>query len=382
MTPPARRHGILVLENHFEMGGSEKKLFDFMERIDASRFALKVCCLKEGGHFKPALERMGIPFYERLLRHRFDALAYRRLARVIRAEDIRLVYTFGHPNTVLFSSFARRTGRVERLVISYHAMGGTRRGRLAPPWLRPFILRADALLAVSETHRRYLSEVERLPASRIEVIHNGVDLERYRPATPDERAAARRALGMPERDVVFAAVASLKPIKRIDLLLEAIAPVMRARDDVRLVIAGEGPDRGALERRAAALGVDARVSFLGVRDDVAAVLRASDAAVLSSRMEAFPNAVLEAMAAGLPLVSTDVGSVREMVVPDESALLVPPEEAEMLRAAIERLATDAGTRERLGRRGRAIVEERFGLERMCAAREALFSRLLDARGAA
>jgi glycosyltransferase involved in cell wall biosynthesis len=124
------------------------------------------------------------------------------------------------------------------------------------------------------------------------------------------------------------------------------------------------------------------VLFCGIRDDVNAVLRAADIVVLSSRTEAFPNVVLEAMATGLPVVTTDVGSVREMVEDGRSALIVPAGDPTRLRDAIERLSLDPALRNSFGARGRAVVEQRFGIGAMCEAREALFEELLSSPGAA
>jgi glycosyltransferase involved in cell wall biosynthesis len=374
------RAGVLILDNELGMGGLEKKLYDFIARVDSDRFSVVVCCLKEGGYFKDKLAALGVPLYERLLRHKFDVLAFRELSRIIAEEEIDLIYTFGHPNTVILSYLAKARGLVRRVVVSFHATGSATGGRLVRPYLHPFLKKADVFLAVAESHKRYLSEVEHLPAERIEVIHNGVDIERYRPARAGDREALRAAFGIPVEDTVATAVASLKPIKRIDLLLRAAARTLAAVPSLRVVVAGDGRDRAGLEALAAELGMSDRVRFMGVRDDVESVLRMSDMLVLSSRTEAFPNVVLEAMASGLPVVSTDVGSVREMI--DESCgLIVRPEDEDALAEAIGQLAADPEMRRRLGRRGREVVEERFTLEAMCTKRERLFERLLAVRGA-
>jgi len=374
------QYRILILDNELEMGGKEKKLFEFVSRTDRSRFAISVCCLKEGGYFKSKLENLGVPFYEKLLRHRYDAFAYRGLAAVLRRERTQLIYTFGHPNTVIFSYFARLRGQVERFVVSYHATGDTVEGRQVPHYLLPLLRRADAIVAVAETHRDYLAAQEGLPREAIRVIHNGVDATVYRPGSPDERAEVRRGLGIGGSDLVFMAVGSLKPLKRIDLFLRAAAPLMKRNPAALIVLVGDGPDRGALTALAESLGIGGRVVFTGVRDDVNVMFRAADALVLPSRTEAFPNVVLEAMATGLPVITTDVGSVREMVEDGRSALVVPREDEAALRAAIERMAADARLRSALGVRGRAIVDARFRIETMCAAREALFEELLSREG--
>jgi glycosyltransferase involved in cell wall biosynthesis len=367
---------VLILDTEFEMGGKEKKLFDFIRRTDRSRFKISVCCLKRGGYFKSKLESLGVRFYEGLLRHKFDVFAVRGLERVLRVEQTQLIYTFAHPVTVIFAYLAKLRRLTERAVVSYHATGNAEDGRQVPVYLLPLLRRMDLILAVAESHKEYLVRVEGLPRDRIRVIYNGVDTDAFRPARPAERAEVRRALGIAEEAVVFMAVSSLKPLKRLDLLLRAAAPTLR-RGNATLVIVGGGPERDRLASLAEELGIAGRVVFTGMRDDVDAVLRAADALVLSSRTEAFPNVVLEAMATGLPVIATDVGSVREMVEHDASALVVPAENEGALGAAIERVADDAALRRAFGARGREIVEARFRIETMCAAREALFEELLS-----
>jgi glycosyltransferase involved in cell wall biosynthesis len=370
---------ILILDNEFDMGGKEKSLVQFITRADRNRFHFAVCCLKEGGYFKHALSAAGIPFYDGVLRHRFDALGFLGLERVLRIERPNLIYTFSHPNTVIFSYLAKLRGLVDRVVVSYHAMGDTGGTRQVVPYLLPLLRRADALLAVAEIQKNYLVDTEGLPREKIRVIHNGVDTSKYRPASCEERIALRRELGFAEHDVVLITVASLKPLKRIDALLE-VAAKLRKGATLRVVVVGDGSERGPLEALAARLGIAERVWFAGVRDDVERLLRACDIFVLPSRTEAFPNVVLEAMATGLPVVTTDVGSVREMVEDKASALIVPPGDDVALAAALERLMQDATLRTTLGRRGRAIVEERFRFDAMCTKREQLFEELIASNG--
>jgi glycosyltransferase involved in cell wall biosynthesis len=370
------QYRILILENELGLGGTEKKLFEFLNRIDRSRFHVAVCCLKQAGYFKSKLQSIDVPVYEGLLGHRFDALAYRKLESILRAEQTQLIYTFSHPNTVIFAFLARMRGLVESWIVSYHATGHAEGGRLIPHYLLPFLRRADALVAVAEMQKDYLAGSEGLPRDRLRVIRNGVDAGVYRPGDREERASARAELGLGSDDLVVMAVASLKPLKRLDLLLRAAAPMLRARADARLVIVGDGPERGALDLLSRDLGIEERVTLVGMREDVERVMRAADLLVLSSRTEAFPNVILEGMATGLPVVTTDVGSVREMVEEGRNALIVERDNEAALRGAIERMAEDAEMRRAFGRRGRDIVDARFRIEDMCAARERLFEELL------
>lgn len=358
------------------MGGKEKLLYEFIARADRSRFRIAVCCLKPGGYFKQKIAALGIPFHDDLLRHRFDALAFRELERVIRSEKTEIVETFAHPNTVIFSFLARLRALVDRVVVSYHAVGTDARGPVVRPYLRPILRRMDAHIAVAEVQKRQLVEREGLPEENVRVIYNGVDTRAFRPPGAGERAAVRRTFGLSEADVVLMSVGSLKPVKGIDLLLRSVAPVMRTHAQAELVVVGDGPDRGALQLLARELDIADRVQFVGLRADVDALLRAADALVLSSRSEALPTVLLEAMATGLPIVATNVGGVPEIVNAERSGLLVAPEDAAALASALARVVADEALRRTMGTRGREIVESRFRIESMCEKRMALFEELL------
>ncbi|MCH7549745.1 MAG: glycosyltransferase, partial [Candidatus Krumholzibacteriota bacterium] len=362
--------------NELGMGGVEKKLYDFVSRIDTTHFNVTVCCLKEGGYFRDAFMRLGVRVYEGLLAHKYDVLAYPRLLRVIRAEQIDLVYTFAHPNTMLFSALARATGRVRGLVVSFHAMGNPEGGKLLRPWQRTLLRTADRVLAVAKMHKQYLVDVERLRGDCITVIHNGVDVEKYRPGPRSESLAAE--LGVKDGEVVITTVASLNPRKRIDLLLAAAARIIREFPNARFLIAGDGQERERLESLAAQLNISRSVTFAGVRDDISDILRLSNLFVLPSRRgtETFPNVVLEAMASGLPVVSTDVGSVRELIANGENGTLVAPENEDALVSSIRALLAAPTDMAAYGARSREIVENKFRLERMCSQRERLFSEIL------
>jgi glycosyltransferase involved in cell wall biosynthesis len=175
---------------------------------------------------------------------------------------------------------------------------------------------------------------------------------------------------------VVATVASLHHYKGVDVFLKAAPEVLRVSASARFVVVGDGPERGALERLSAALGVSGRVTFTGIRSDVDEILRESEFFVLSSRTEAFPNVILEAMATALPVVASDVGSVHELVEEGTTGYRVPPDDPETLSRRIIDLLRDAGSARAFGLEARRVVESRFKLEGMCEKREALFAELL------
>ncbi len=369
-----RLHGILILDNSFDMGGLEKKLFDFTGSLDRRHFNVAVCCLKSGGYFKHAFTEMGIQFYDNLLKNKYDVTAYARLVRIIKKENIDLIYSFLHPNTVLFSSAAKIRKHVGSWIVSVHATGSAAGGRLVKPYLKPFLKGVDRFIAVANAHKKYLAREEGLPSAKIEVIHNGVDTSKYIPGQPDE--GLRSLLGLKKNYPVITTVASLKPLKCVDVFLEAAALILGSGIDANFLVVGDGPERGALEKSARELGLGEKVVFAGLRDDVYDLLRLSDIFVLSSKTEAFPNVILEAMAAGLPVVATDVGSVRELVMTEKTGLLVERNDAESLAGAVNSLLQDRSRAAAFGQSGRAAVEAGFTLEKMNASRTALLCKCL------
>jgi glycosyltransferase involved in cell wall biosynthesis len=228
----------------------------------------------------------------------------------------------------------------------YWAMSPARRLRIG--WL---IRRASAVVAISPTAREVLVDFYQLDAERVHVIPNGRPAARFVPADADSRAAARRDLGLPTTAQVVAVVGALGPEKRVDVAIEAVAGLPGAV----LVVAGDGPERSALETLAAR-AAPGRVVFLGATDEPGVVLAAADVLALSSDSEGVPGVVIEAGLAGLPVVATDVGWVRDVVRPGETGLLVPPGRSDLFGAAL-REAFDQ--RDDLGRAGRALCLAEF-----------------------
>jgi glycosyltransferase involved in cell wall biosynthesis len=212
--------------------------------------------------------------------------------------------------------------------------------------------------------------LERVPSRKIAVIANGLNLGQFR--SRPAPAALRKVV----------VVANLRPEKGHDVLIDAAAVVRQRFPDATFEIVGDGPERERLEARAAARGVSEAFAFLGHRDDVASRLEAADIFVLPSRSEAFPNAVLEAMATGLPVVASGVGGILELVDDGRTGLLVPPDDAAALSERLCRLMADAAVGAALGAAARAEVESHYSFDRMVAAFDDLYSTALASRGVA
>jgi glycosyltransferase involved in cell wall biosynthesis len=199
------------------------------------------------------------------------------------------------------------------------------------------------------------------PADGIRVIRNGVDLSRF---TSADRTEARRLLNLAPGEIAIGTAGRLVPVKDQALLLQALAILARRGAQFTGVIAGDGPLRAQLESQAAALGIAARVKFLGHRPDVERVYAALDLFVLSSKSEGLSNTILEAMASGRPVVATRVGGADELIEEDTTGVTVPPSRPEDLAAAIERFLRDPALLASMGAAARERALTRFALERM------------------
>jgi glycosyltransferase involved in cell wall biosynthesis len=236
-----------------------------------------------------------------------------------------------------------------------------------------------AVLGNSLSVVRELRDQEGVPASKLGLIYNGLDTSRFAQVEPSDQA--RAALGLPPGDFVMVTVANLIPYKGHADLLAALG---RAQSGLpsnwRLLVVGRDDGIGTeLKRLCTELGLGEHVDFLGARNDIPRLLAAADVGLLCSHEEGFSNALLEGMAAGLPMIATDVGGNAEAVIDQENGLIVPAKDPARLADAVLRLANDPPLRARLGAAARARVAQYFSLERCVDGYDALYRALLAGR---
>lgn len=237
-------------------------------------------------------------------------------------------------------------------------------------WIHRIVVNADGLRA------GVLEDLPGIAPERVITLYNGVDGLESEPGPGS--GTVRRALGISPETPVVGTVARLAEQKRLGRLLDAVA---RLPSEVHCVIAGDGPERSGLEARAARPDLADRVHILGHRDDVAAVLGALDLLVVTSDREGMSNSMLEALAAGVPVVSTDVSGADEALGPGPDGVppgVVVPREAEAVAAAVSGLLDDADLRRRMGEAGRRRVRERFDQRQKILAWETLLARDVEA----
>jgi sugar transferase (PEP-CTERM/EpsH1 system associated) len=237
--------------------------------------------------------------------------------------------------------------------------------RLLAPLVTEFV-------TVSRDLARWLASDVGIPPAKITQIYNGVDTEAF---SPGDRHEAREGLGLPHDPIVMGTVGRLDPVKDHRGLIEAFHR-LASRRDTRLLIVGDGPCRPELERLTNQLGLRGRVHLLGERDDINVMLRALDVFILPSLGEGISNAILEAMATGLPVVATRVGGNPELVDDGVTGFLVPSGSTNSLTAALLRYLDDPGLMRHHGDAGRTRTLNEFSLSRMFAAYDALYARVL------
>jgi glycosyltransferase involved in cell wall biosynthesis len=237
---------------------------------------------------------------------------------------------------------------------------------------------SERLIGVSQATVDDLVRLGVAPPDRFRVVPYGLDLRRF--LRPDSQAAAslRTQCGTSPGEVLVAYVGRLVPIKRVDLVLRAIAAGRQEGVPVRLVVVGDGQCRPSLELLARRLGISDIVRFLGYLPDTSAAAAAADIAILASANEGTPVSLIEAAAAGRPAVATAVGGVPDVVVPG-AGILVPPGDHTALAEGISRLARDSELRAQMGVRAREHVSRSFSIERLLHDIEGLYDELLTRR---
>lgn len=371
---PAPPWHVLQLITRADWGGAQRHVFDLATRIDPDRFRVTVACAPDG-LLVDRLRGQGVAVVPMAdLQREISPLQDRRtlatLSALIRSAEVDLVHCHSSKAGILGRLAARRAGI--RSVFTAHGFAFA--GTAAPLPARAAFLAAewwagrrwtDQLITVSEADRRLALAWRILPPERVRVVHNGID------PGPYETIAAPGGAGRPP---VVGVVTRLVAGKGLPELLRA-ARLMLDAGEYRFIVAGDGPLRAALEQQARELGIAGHVSFLGFVADPVAILQQMDLCVLPSFKEGLPYGVLEAMAAGRPVVASAVGGLPEVIQDHENGRLVPRGNVRQLADALSWVAEPA-TLARLSIRARERIRTAFSVRQMVAAIQEVYERLL------
>lgn len=381
--PDSRVHVLTLVDRLSTAGGAERLALDIATRLDRSRFRSTLCVSRFAADTSRAdteLELLGrvreaqVGFLALGRRHRADAWPWRHLARYIADQRVTVLHSHMFGSNV-WGTVVGRLAHAPVIVAHEHSwsFAGEPMRRLLD---REVIARfSDAFVAVSRADRRAMIEVERIPPERIRFIPNGIA-----PREPTPGRDLRAELGLGPGPLI-GAVGSLRPEKRYEVLIEAVAQLRERHPTLRLLIAGAGDERPRLEALIGQLGLQEKVVLLGGRTDVPDVLAALDVAVGASEREGSPLAIMEYMQAQLPIVATNVGGVPDLIEDAIHGLLVAPGDPTALAQAIDRLLSDPASARAMGVRASERRHQEFDLDVMVGRVEALYDELLVAKAA-
>lgn len=371
------------------IGGPAHHVSMLSGRLDRRRFQtlLAYGSLAPGeGSFESLARAEGcrvtaVPGLSPQMRPHADMRALLALIRLIRAFRPQIVHT--HTAKAGFvGRLAVTLGPRPRPLIVHTYHGHVLEGYFGPArsalyrWLERRLARVSAcLIGVSQATVDDLVRLRVAPQERFRVVPIGLDLRRFLEPSAESAAALRDQCGTGADEVLVGFVGRLVPIKRVDLVLRAVAIGRREGVPIRLMVVGDGPERASLEQLAQQLGIGDVVRFLGYLRDTSAAAAAADIAILASDNEGTPVALIEAAAARCPAVATAVGGVPDVVIPG-AGVLVPAGDHAGLAAGLARLARDAELRAEMGARAREHVIGRFSIERLLDDVERLYDELL------
>jgi glycosyltransferase involved in cell wall biosynthesis len=368
----ARRSDVMFVLNSLGVGGSECKIARMANRLKEDDVQVTLACLNGPYTLEPTVRR-DVPLHKLERRGKFSLSAVWRLRRLMLTERPATVIAVNLYQALYVACATALLSHRPRTVALVNT--STFRGRRLWKRLYQLVLsRFDLTVHGSQAQRRFWVDASRRAHDNSTVIYNGVDSAHFEPVSSHEAAKRLRAhLGVNPQSLLIGTVGRMRPEKNQEVLLTALRHLRVARVDVHLVIAGDGPLREFLARRAVELEVADRVSFVGELDDVRPVLTALDVFVLpSTAVESFSNAALEAMAIGRPVILSDVGGAREMIDDGIEGYVVSPTElAARLPALIAALYADRRKRQQMGQAARLRAETRFSVGGMVAAYRAL-----------
>jgi glycosyltransferase involved in cell wall biosynthesis len=377
----APRIKVLKFLTMFAVGGTERQFTYVTRSLNHSRFDVRVGCLSRKGEFLKHIEALNVPIAEYPIRSLCSAGMLRRqwrFARDLRRDRVQIVHAYGFYPNVFCTPAARLGGCLT--IASVRDIGAfTTHIKLRTLVQKTACLMADRVIANSTAVRDWLVELG-VPGKRIVTIPNGIALSERRRSVG---FPIRRQLGISPQAPLIAAICRLNKNKGIEYFLQAAAIVRTHVPEARFLIVGgsyfEPEYKPSLERLAAGMGLADTVAFTGERNDIPDLLEEIDISVLPSLSEGLSNSLLESMAAGLPVIATNVGGNPEIVQDGRTGLLVPPRNPEALSAAIIRMLENRESARRFGAAGYERVKQSFSLTATVQQTEDLYTELLEAR---
>lgn len=365
-----KKINIMHIVFSLECGGAEKVAIGLSGKLNGGVFNSCICCLDAFGELSDEARKKEIEVILVKRKPGKDITLPFRLARIIKEKRIDLVHTH-NMGPLFYGTLAAKLAGVPVVINTRHSREKKRKGSYV--WNMN-----DAVITISEDAKKELLKWNRIDTKKTKVIHNGIDTNRY--ACLQDGSEARSMLNINTSTFVVGTVARLSPVKDQFTLIDAFSKVISETNDAKLIFVGDGALREELISYTKKLGIYDKVMFLGFRDDVFNILPTFDVFVLSSLTEGISLTLLEAMAAGRPIVATNVGGNPEVIIDGVTGFLIPPKEPQNMSEAIAKILQNPELAKQMGEAGRRRVEEKFSLERMVKEYRDLYEECLERKG--
>lgn len=385
LVKPLQKYKIAYVIDGLGMGGAERLMVPILKHLNRENFEPYVCALqsKDGNPMAEEIGALGIPVECLQIKHLRDWNALPNLIKYLKGVGADLVHTQLEFANILGNISAKYLHLPS--VCTIHILPSLEvktklKLHQRAEWLALRFF-CDRVIAVSEEARQYHLKISGASPKQVLTIYNGIDLSSVETIDHErERIRVREEFGIPVRACLLTTVAVLRPEKGIEYMIRALPAVLASSPDTYYLVVGDGPQRSVLVEEARKAGLQDRVIFTGMRQDVARLLAASDVFVLPTLTEALPTVLAEAMAARLPIVASRVGGVPEMVVDGQNGCLVDPQDSVALSRACNLLLDAPADRRLLGTAGWNIVNQKFNIEQQVDRLEELYLDQLHAYG--
>jgi sugar transferase (PEP-CTERM/EpsH1 system associated) len=357
-------------------GGLERLISQFaLHNGPTSPYELQICCLDRGGGFLDELAAMQIRYA--ILNRKpgvFDVSLLANLVRLLRAERIDIVHS--HSGCSLYAALGGRLAGVRGVIHTDHGrLVPDRKGLMLEDRISSFLL--NAYVAVSLELTNYLHDAVGIGQKKLVTILNGIDTGLFKPRSDVEIQFMKAELGLPADAEVIGTVCRLDPVKNLVYMIRTMQGLLHSRRRTFCLIAGDGPERGTIERAIAGVGLQRKIRLLGERHDVERIMPVLDVFMLPSLSEGTSMTLLEAMASGVPVVASNVGGNRTIVRHGRNGYLFPLAHPEQLVAAVRGLLDDKQTAKRLGAQARKIADADLSFTTMYDKYQGLYATLVS-----
>lgn len=366
----------MQITHDLRIGGLQRVILDLCKNISRDRFEVSVCCLRQKSEFAEEIEAQGIPVI--LLPQKkkgTDYLSFLKLYRILKSKRPDIIHLH-NSQPLIDGTISALMAHKPKIVYTDHARDFPDKQRIMfiEGILSKFV---NQIVGVSDHTAKNLMKYERMNPKKIVTIVNGIDEKKYR--ININKAKKKEELGITRFGPIIGLFGRLCSQKGIIYLLRAAPDIIKHYPNLLVLIVGEGPLRESLEIESEKLNIGGNVKFVGPRLDIPEILSILDVYVLSSLWEGLPLVLLEAMAAGIPIVTTRVGGIPSVIMNDDSGILVEPRRPDLLGQAIVNVLSDKKIAKRLAKNAYIRFRKDFTVEKMLRRYEDIYESLIIGR---